>query len=79
MLDGEKIPLTSKEEEALKIEQERQKKEDEENAKIAYKKQRKFRYPEIGDQLDDLFKQNLFSEEMTKLIQQVKTDFPKPK
>ena len=35
-------------------------------------------YPEIGDQLDDLFKQGAFSKEMTAKLQKVKTDHPKP-
>ena len=35
-------------------------------------------YPEIGDQLDDLFKQGAFSKEMSDKLQQVKTDHPKP-
>ena len=54
------------------------KKEKEEYAKVKYKDDRKMAYPEIGDQLDDLFKQGAFSEEMTAKLQQVKTDHPKP-
>ena len=54
------------------------KKEKEEYAKVKYKDNRKMAYPEIGDQLDDLFKQGAFSEEMTAKLQQVKTDHPKP-
>tara|TARA_A100001515_G_C4464819_1_gene174856 strand:- start:247 stop:504 length:258 start_codon:yes stop_codon:yes gene_type:complete len=47
-------------------------------AKVKYKDDRKMAYPEIGDQLDDLFKRGAFSEEMTAKLQQVKTDHPKP-
>jgi hypothetical protein len=43
-----------------------------------YAQNRVMNYPKIGDQLDDLFKQGVFSEEMTAKIQQVKTDHPKP-
>ena len=43
-----------------------------------YAQNRVMNYPKIGDQLDDLFKQGAFSEEMTAKIQQVKTDHPKP-
>ena len=46
--------------------------------KIKYKHDRKLSYPNIGDQLDDLFRQGAFSEEMTAKLQQVKTDHPKP-
>jgi hypothetical protein len=35
-------------------------------------------YPEIGDQLDDLFKQGAFSDEMAAKIQAVKDAYPKP-
>jgi hypothetical protein len=34
-------------------------------------------YPNIGDQLDDLFKQGAFSAEMTAKIQSVKDKYPK--
>ena len=54
------------------------KKYEQEQAKVQYKDDRKMVYPDIGDQLDDLFKQGAFSEEMTAKIQQVKTDHPKP-
>lgn len=54
------------------------KKEQEEYAKVKYKDDRKGAYPETGDQLDDLFKQGVFSKEMTDKLQQVKTDHPKP-
>jgi len=38
---------------------------------------RKSEYPDIGDQLDDLFKAGAFSTEMTATIQAVKYKYPK--
>ena len=49
-----------------------------EDAKVKYKDERKKVYPEIGDQLDDLFRQGVFSKEMSDKLQRVKTDNPKP-
>ena len=46
-------------------------------AAIAYKETRKGQYPEIGDQLDDLYKQGAFSADMTAKIKKVKDDNPK--
>ena len=43
-----------------------------------YKNNRRPEYPEIGDQLDDLFKAGAFSTEMTATIQAVKDKYPKP-
>lgn len=40
-------------------------------------KNRKMEYPEIGDQLDDLFKSGVFSQEMADRIQAVKDKYPK--
>lgn len=37
---------------------------------------RRAAYPTVGDQLDDLFKQNQFSAEMAAKIQAVKDQFP---
>tara|TARA_R100000458_G_C8175875_1_gene174689 strand:- start:255 stop:551 length:297 start_codon:yes stop_codon:yes gene_type:complete len=47
-------------------------------AAIAYKAIRKGQYPEIGDQLDDLYKQGAFSADMAAKIKKVKDDNPKP-
>tara|TARA_R100000152_G_C6696196_1_gene126677 strand:+ start:538 stop:780 length:243 start_codon:yes stop_codon:yes gene_type:complete len=49
-----------------------------EQAKVLYKKKRKPLYPDIGDQLDDLYKQGAFSADMTAKIKKVKDDNPKP-
>jgi len=42
-----------------------------------YKTQRRKCYPKIGDQLDDLYKQGAFSDEMAAKIKKVKDDIPK--
>jgi hypothetical protein len=49
----------------------------EENQTPTYSILRTQEYPSIGDQLDDLFKQGVFSEEMTAKIQAVKDKYPK--
>ena len=46
-------------------------------AAIAYKAKRKSQYPEIGDQLDDLYKKGAFSDDMAAKIKKVKDDNPK--
>ena len=45
----------------------------------AYARARKPLYPDIGDQLDDLYKEGAFSSTMTAKIKKVKDDNPKPK
>jgi len=42
-----------------------------------YARNRKGEYPDIGDQLDDLFKAGAFSDEMTATLQAVKDKYPK--
>jgi hypothetical protein len=42
-----------------------------------YKRNRRTEYPDIGDQLDDLFKAGAFSTEMAAKIQAVKDKYPK--
>ena len=44
----------------------------------AYARTRAPLYPEIGDQLDDLYKKGAFSADMTAKIKKVKDDNPKP-
>ena len=70
--------MTTRESDAYNKKVEREKKEAEEYLKVKYKDDRRSAYPEIGDQLDDLFKQGVFSKEMSDKLQQVKTDHPKP-
>ncbi len=43
-----------------------------------YKDNRRSQYPEIGDQLDDLYKKGAFSADMAAKIKKVKDDNPKP-
>ena len=42
-----------------------------------YQRSRQSEYPDIGDQLDDLFKAGAFSDDMTAKIQAVKDKYPK--
>ena len=51
--------------------------QDEYNAQ-EYARTRKPLYPDIGDQLDDLYKKGAFSDEMAAKIKKVKDDNPKP-
>jgi len=64
-LDDTKI---SEEEKKLKAEWDAQ----------AYARTRRPLYPDIGDQLDDLYKKGAFSDEMAAKIKKVKDDNPKP-
>ena len=43
-----------------------------------YARKRVVQYPDIGDQLDDLYKKGVFSAEMTAKIKAVKDANPKP-
>ena len=63
-LDDTKI---SEEEKKLKAEWDAQ----------AYARTRRPLYPDIGDQLDDLYKKGAFSDEMAAKIKKVKDDNPK--
>ena len=74
VVNNEVVQLTAEDEKEI---EERTKRSIEE-AKRLYKENRRFAYPEIGDQLDDLFRQGAFSKEMSDKLQQVKTDHPKP-
>ena len=42
-----------------------------------YAEKREAAYPKIGDQLDDLFHNGVFSDEMTTILQNVKDTYPK--
>ena len=44
----------------------------------AYQRARAPQYPPIGDQLDDLYKQGVFSADMAAKLKKVKDDNPKP-
>ena len=78
ILNGEEVQLTSEEEKIVDAEEIEVQLKAEEYLKVKYRDDRKRIYPEIGDQLDDLFKQGAFSKEMSDKLQQVKTDHPKP-
>ena len=52
--------------------------EEQENLKIKYRDDRRTNYPDIGDQLDDLYKNCAFSDDMTAKIKAVKDANPKP-
>ena len=56
---------------------EEKRKEDEWKA-IKYRDERRSQYPDIGDQLDDLYKKGPFSDEMAAKIKAVKDNNPKP-
>lgn len=45
--------------------------------KLAYQKQREREYPDIGDQLDDLYAKGAFSDEMAAKIKAIKDKYPK--
>ncbi len=45
---------------------------------VQYKEDRYYEYPDIRDQLDDLFHAGAFTSEMTAKIQAVKDKYPKP-
>ena len=49
-----------------------------EAAATAYYFSRQNEYPEVGDQLDDLFHQGAFSDDMAATLQAVKDAYPKP-
>lgn len=78
MLNGVEVALTEEEKKEIEAQIVKDKKLAEDYVKVKYKDDRKMAYPEIGDQLDDLFKQGAFSKEMSDKLQQVKTDHPKP-
>ncbi len=48
------------------------------DAANTHQEKRRFQYPDIGDQLDDLYKAGAFSTEMTAKIKAVKDKYPKP-
>ena len=71
------VQFTPEEEAERDAEEAQWKKQQEEYLKVKYKDDRKEAYPEIGDQLDDLYKKGAFSDEMAAKIKKVKDDNPK--
>ena len=55
-----------------------EKRKDDEWKAIKYRDERRSQYPDIGDQLDDLYKKGAFSDEMAAKIKAVKDNNPKP-
>ena len=62
----------------LAVDVDEEKRKDDEWKAIKYKYDRKPEYPDIGDQLDDLYKKGAFSTEMAAKIKAVKDAHPKP-
>ena len=55
-----------------------EKRKDDEWKTIKYRDERRSQYPDIGDQLDDLYKKGAFSDDMAAKIKAVKDNNPKP-
>ena len=62
----------------LPVDTDEEKRKDDEWKAIKYRDERKSEYPNIGDQLDDLYKKGAFSTEMAAKIKAVKDAHPKP-
>ena len=62
----------------LPVDTDEEKRKDDEWKGIKYRDERKSEYPDIGDQLDDLYKKGAFSTEMAAKIKAVKDAHPKP-
>ena len=62
----------------LPVDEDEEKRKDDEWKAIKYRDERKNEYPNIGDQLDDLYKKGAFSTEMASKIKAVKDAHPKP-
>ena len=62
----------------LPVDTDEEKRKDDEWKAIKYRDERKNQYPDIGDQLDDLYKKGAFSTEMAAKIKSVKDSYPKP-
>ena len=78
VVNNVKMPLTAEEEKARDAEEAQEELNRQEYLKVKYKDDREKVYPAIGDQLDDLYKQCAFSDEMAAKIKKVKDDNPKP-
>jgi len=62
----------------LPVDTDEEKRKDDEWNSIKYRYSRKKKYPDIGDQLDDLYKKGAFSTDMAAKIKSVKDAYPKP-
>tara|TARA_Y100001970_G_C14224947_1_gene855052 strand:+ start:1358 stop:1612 length:255 start_codon:yes stop_codon:yes gene_type:complete len=79
IINGLEVNLTPEEETARDAEEAQAEKEKQEYLKVKYRDDRRISYPDIGDQLDDLYKKGAFSDDMTAKIKAVKDANPKPK
>ena len=61
----------------LPVDEAEEKRKDDEYKAIKYRDERRSKYPNIGDQLDDLYKKGAFSTEMADKIKSVKDSYPK--
>ena len=78
IVNGLEVNLTPEEEIVRDAEKAQAEKEKQEYLKVKYKDDRRTSYPDIGDQLDDLYKNGVFSDDMTAKIKAVKDAYPKP-
>ena len=78
IINGLEVNLTPEEETARDAEEAQAEKEKQEYLKVKYRDDRRISYPDIGDQLDDLYKKGAFSDDMTAKIKAVKDANPKP-
>ena len=62
----------------LPVDEDEEKRKDDEWKAIKYRDESRSRYPDIGDQLDDLYKKGAFSTERAAKIKAVKDAHPKP-
>ncbi len=77
-VNGIRVELTKEEESIRQAQENAWILEHKENEKVKYKREREVAYPDIGDQLDDLYKKGAFSDEMSAVLAKVKNDNPKP-
>ena len=85
-LDGEFDPLyaythlggVATKGDLLPVDEDEEKRKDDELKAIKYRDERRSKYPDIGDQLDDLYKKGAFSTDMAAKIKAVKDAHPKP-
>ena len=62
----------------LSVDKDEEKRLEDEWKAIKYRDERRSKYPDIGDQLDDLYKKGVFSTEMAAKIKDVKDTYPNP-
>ena len=86
ILDGEFDPLykythldgVATKGDLIPVDEVEEKRKEDESKAIKYRYDRQPKYPDIGDQLDDLYKKGAFSTEMAAKIKAVKDAYPKP-